>query len=179
MRKTFENTLIVAGSGRNCGKTSFLCDLLRNLQLPEVAAVKITPHFHESTDGLVLLNDHTAFKIYREENRDSEKDSSRFLQAGAKTSIYIQTEDDTLLEAFDFASHFLGEGQPVVIESAALAKYIHPALFLFVQKENEPAKNSAESILPFADGIIYSDGKRFSISPKQIIFEKTWKIRYQ
>lgn len=177
MRETFGNILIVAGSGRNCGKTSFLCNIIRKQETSGLAAIKVTPHFHEPTEGLVILKEHPSYRIFKEENRQSDKDSSRYLQAGAVDSFFIQAKDDALQQAFHALVPLLGEKQPVVIESAALAKFISPSLFLFIQKEKEPIKSSVESILPHADMMIISNGESFSLSPGQLIFEETWKIR--
>lgn len=177
MRETFEDILIVAGSGRNCGKTSFLCNIIRENKISGLTAIKITPHFHEPTEGLIILKENPMFRIFKEENQQSEKDSSRYLQAGAIDSFFIQTEDEGLLQAFNELLTLLKKEQPVVIESAALAKFIKPALFLFIQKENELPKNTVKSILPFADLVVFSNGESFSLNPEQLIFEETWKIR--
>lgn len=177
MREAFGNILIVAGSGRNCGKTSFICSLIKQHQSLELVAIKITPHFHEPTEGLGILIDHSSYRIFKEENRTSEKDSSRYLQAGAVEAYFIQVKDEHLEEAFRYVYSLISKNQAIVIESAALAKFIQPSLFLFIQKENEPVKLSVENILPFADHIVRSNGESFDLNQEQIIFNGRWKIR--
>ena len=177
MRETFGNILIVAGSGRNCGKTSFLCNIIRENKISGLTAIKITPHFHEPTEGLVILKEHPSYRIFKEENRQSDKDSSRYLQAGAVDSFFIQAKDDALQQAFHALVPLLEKKQSVVIESAALAKFIKPALFLFIQKENELPKSSVKSILPFADLVVFSNGESFSLNPELLIFDETWGIK--
>lgn len=177
MAEKFENILIVAGSGRNCGKTTFLCSLIEQQDEAKIVAVKITPHFHSITHGLILLHETPSFRVFEEKTIDSEKDSSRYLQAGAVQSFYIQTHDDSLADAFQFAKNYFEKDAPVVVESASLAKYIRPALFLFIQKKDEELKESAITVLPMADRVVISDGKQFSFSATQIQFKQTWKIQ--
>ena len=55
MRPKFENILLIAGSGQNVGKTTFACQLIQNVQNQKPIAVKITPHFHKLTPGLIKI----------------------------------------------------------------------------------------------------------------------------
>ena len=140
-------------------------------------AIKITPHFHTPTEGLrpVIVTDH--YRIFQETDPYTTKDSSRFLQAGAKLVFYIQTTDAFLKEAFVLTSRQIAPDQPVIVESAALRKFISPGLYLFIQKKYEEVKPSALEMQKLADATVFSDGECFSIQPECIIFDQTWKKR--
>lgn len=143
----------------------------------QLVAVKITPHFHEPTPGLALIQTNENFRVFRETDATSAKDSSLFLQAGAEKVFYIQTTDDSLGEAFEIVSAQLSPDQPVVVESAALRKFIFPGLYIFIEKPSQEMKASAREMQKLADETIFSDGEQFSISPENITFNQSWKIQ--
>ncbi len=176
MTKTLNNLLLVSGSGRNVGKTTFLTRLISVNAGKPIVAVKITPHFHEPTDGLNLLQITPEFRIYEETTRTATKDSSLFLQAGASRVFYIQATDEFLLPAFEFVESYIAADDAVVVESAALRKWIVPGLYIFIRKKYEKVKPSARVMIRFADRCVISDGETFSLSPDHIRFEKNWQI---
>ncbi len=141
-----------------------------------LVAIKITPHFHEPTPELIPISVNSNYRIFQEKDRNSEKDSSLFLQAGADKVFYIQTTDDFLAEAFELVSQQFSSNFPVVTESAALRKYIVPGLYLFIQKKYEEIKPSAREMQKLANRTIFSDGEDFSLNPKSITFNQSWKI---
>ncbi len=176
MTQRWENILLVAGSGRNVGKTTFICRVLAQLSEQEPIAIKISPHFHQPTAGLKLLSEDVNYQVFKETDRTIDKDSSLFLQHGAHTSIYVQVNDENLQEAFIALLPYLDAEKPILIESAALHKYISSGLFLFIYNEESEKKPSTEANLKIADMVIKSDGKSFSIQPEQVKFDNEWKI---
>ena len=177
MTEHFKNILLISGSGRNVGKTSFIRKVIEQNQSQQIAAIKITPHFHEPTPGLIPIEVNKNFRIFEETDRHSEKDSSLFLQAGAVKAIYIQTTDQFLAAAFSIALGQLKSNQPIITESAALRKYMLPGLYLFIQKMNEPIKPAALEMQKLADISLFSDGITFSINPENISFNQIWKTK--
>lgn len=176
MTEVFKNVLLISGSGRNVGKTTFIQKVIEQNADQNLAAVKITPHFHEPTEGLISIVETANYRIFEETDQHSEKDSSLFLYAGAKKVIYLQTTDHFLAEAFAIAVAQLRPNQPIVTESAALRKFIIPGLYLFIQKIGEEAKPSAQEMQKLADITILSDGNKFSVRPGKVIFNQIWKI---
>ncbi len=176
MTQISKNILLVSGSGRNVGKTNFLCEVIAQNANRNVVAVKITPHFHEPTAGLVSVAVSENYRIFQETYATSGKDSSLFLQAGAAKVFYIQTTDIHLEEAFSITLKQVNPDQPIVTESAALRRYISPGLYVFIQKEQEEVKSSALEMKKLADVIVYSDGEQYSLNPKSILYNQTWKI---
>ena len=47
------NLLIIAGTGNKSGKTTLACRMIEQFRNPGLISVKITPHFHETTPGLI------------------------------------------------------------------------------------------------------------------------------
>ncbi len=68
--------LVISGSGRRSGKTAVGCALVRAMPELRWVAVKLTAHEHGTGAG-----------VWEETNRDSEKDTGRYLKAGAARSF--------------------------------------------------------------------------------------------
>ncbi len=98
----FPNLLLIAGTGRNSGKTTFACSTIKKVsEIIKVTALKISPHFHGGTESLKMLVGNENFNLYEETSATSDKDSSKMLQAGAVKVYYIETSDSFISEAFD------------------------------------------------------------------------------
>ena len=168
--------MLISGSGRNVGKTSFMRRVIRQNASQKLVAVKITPHFHEPTPGLspILVTDN--YRIFKETDLTSGKDSSLFLQAGAEKVFYIQVTDAYLEDAFRIVTDCISKDQPIIVESAALRKFIVPELYLFIQKDYEEVKPSALEMQKLADIVVYSDSGQFSMAPSSFVYDQIWKI---
>jgi hypothetical protein len=138
-----DNLLLVAGSGRNSGKTTIVCKIIKKFQHLGIISVKISPHFHDPSDGLIYYSGKSGFEIYEETNRNTQKDSSRMLQSGAEKVYYLQTKGNNLNEAFSDIYMNIVKGKPVVCESPSLISYIQPGLFIIMIS---PAGNNLKNI---------------------------------
>ncbi len=176
MKPRFKDLLLVTGSGRNVGKTTFICSVIASNPRKKIAAIKITPHFHEPSAGLIPIVENSNFRIFEETDVNSEKDTSRYLQAGARKSYYIQTNDDALKEAFQLTSVLLDPDQPFLVESARLGQILAPELFLFIQDGDTIDKPFSIEMRQLADATVFSDGKEFSLNPGYVYFNRAWKI---
>ena len=176
MKKRFKDLLLVTGSGQNVGKTTFICDVISSNPLRKIAAIKISPHFHEPTKGLVPIVENNDFRIFEETNHHSNKDTSRYLRAGAKKSYLIQTNDSTLKESFQLTSVLLDPDQPFLVESARLGQILNPELFLFIQGSDSIENPFSIEMRQMADITVFSDGKEFSLNPGYVYFSHSWKI---
>ena len=170
-----KNILLVSGSGQNVGKTSFIRRVIAQNASHKLVAIKITPHFHEPSNGLIPIVVTNNYRIFQETDDSSCKDSSLFLQAGAEKVFYVQTKDVYLEEAFNLVAEQFDPVQPVIVESAGLRKTLEPAFYLFIQKNYEDIKPAALEMQKLADKIVYSDSGQFSIDPSSITFDKTWQ----
>lgn len=175
MRKKFENILLIAGCGQNIGKTTLACQVIQNLKGQKPIGVKITPHFHTPTPGLIELAGEKNWKLYVETNPDTNKDTSRFLLNGAHKSYLIQTQPEALANAVGELEKWLPKNQPVIAESAALIEIIDPGFFIVVLPNDEWDKN-IEPLLHQADLIVITDRKHFYPSPEKIIFNNSWLL---
>ncbi|HBH83415.1 MAG: hypothetical protein A2X05_06455 [Bacteroidetes bacterium GWE2_41_25] len=130
------NLLLIAGTGNKSGKTSAACRIIGSLPDLSITAIKITPHFHETTGGLDALTESEGYSIYEETNRESGKDTARMLQSGAARVYFAKVWDDNLPAAFLKIMEIIPEGMPVVCESPALRNFIEPGLFIIMTSDN-------------------------------------------
>ena len=127
-----DNLLLVTGSGRNSGKTTIVCKIIEQFSHLGIVAVKISPHFHSPSGGLIHLSGKPGFNIFEETDRNSLKDTSRMLQSGARKVYFIQSGEEYLNEAFSIVYKSIASGNPVICESPALINYIKPELFIIM-----------------------------------------------
>ena len=126
------NLLLVAGSGRNTGKTTIVCRIIEQFRHLGITSIKISPHFHNQSDGLIHFVGKPGYEIYEETNMNTFKDSSRMLKSGAKKVYYIQTIEESLNKAFSNIYMNIPSGKPVICESPALINYIEPGVFIIM-----------------------------------------------
>lgn len=179
-RPNLDYLLLVSGSGRNCGKTSLACKIIKNVSKKvELIALKISPHFHKLSDKQELLFGNKKIKIYREKDMNSTKDSSRMLRAGASGSFYLQCEDEDLLAAWEYLSRFLPENRALICESGAMAKLFKPGLHLLVEGKNpDRMKRSYLKNKELSDKTVHFNGMRFNINIDDILFTgKQWILK--
>jgi len=141
------NLLLIAGTGNKSGKTTLACRIVGQFSNEGVIAIKITPHFHETTPGLVLLTETSGYSVYEEENAASEKDTSRMLKAGARKVFYAKVTDDNLLPAFKAIMEHIPEGTPIVCESPALRYYLEPGVFVIMRSDNSDNNKNINQLL--------------------------------
>jgi hypothetical protein len=126
------NLLLIAGTGTKSGKTSMACRLIEQFRNLNIIAIKISPHFHETTQGLNTICEETGYAIYEETNRDTTKDTSRMLRAGAGKVYFAKVLDNRLKFVFDKIMGIIPEGTPLICESPALRNYIKPGVFMIM-----------------------------------------------
>ena len=134
------NLLIIAGTGNKSGKTTMACHLTRQFKQLKIVSVKITPHFHETTPGLVLISEGKGYAVYEETNEDLSKDTSRMLKAGASRVFLAKVTDESLLNAFEDFYKRIPPDVPVICESPALRRFVEPGLLIIMissEKDNQ------------------------------------------
>jgi endonuclease IV len=132
-----ENLLLVAGTGRNSGKTTMVCRIIRQFRNLDIVAVKISPHFHDPSKGLALVLENKGYNIYEETDQRTLKDSSQMLKCGAERVFFAQIAEGYLREAFSEIIKDIPVNRPVVCESPALIKYIEPGVLIIMISENK------------------------------------------
>jgi hypothetical protein len=129
------NLLLIAGTGTKSGKTSIACRIIEQFKNLNIIAIKISPHFHETTPGLKTIYEEKGYSVYEETNSNSTKDTSRMLQAGAYKVYFSKVLDDRLPFVFDKIMELIPEGTPVICESPALRNFIEPGVFIIMSSE--------------------------------------------
>lgn len=129
-----KNLILIAGAGRNVGKTTLCCRLIAKLsQIDQVTAVKVSPHRHVLTDKQKVLFESEGLIISEETDDDSSKDSSRYLRAGATQSLFVLVHDDRI----EILANWLKENIKgwMVCESGYLGNVVVPQRAIFVDSE--------------------------------------------
>lgn len=165
--------LLIAGTGRNVGKTTLACEIIHEISRKnKVIGIKISPHNHSQNEGAELIAETDYYSIYREQDLNKKHDSSRMLGAGAKKVFYIQSEDYKVYEAFEQILPELDESMAIVCESGGLRNYIKPSLFLMCNRKGEEIiKEKAKNLLPKVDKLLEFSKNSFNINPGSIVFD--------
>ncbi|HJZ39073.1 MAG TPA: hypothetical protein VJ203_01770 [Bacteroidales bacterium] len=172
--------LIIAGTGRDSGKTSFACSLINQFKgkVPLVA-LKISPHRHRLALGGRIIVDKDFLYISEETDPQTGKDSSRMLAAGADRSFLIIAADEELAGAIEKIQSMAGAGTYYICESGGLRRYVNPGLFMMISchGENE-RKTDPFNLKALADVYITCSEKKIDFDLDRIIIaDNRWKIR--
>jgi len=177
MNKLHHNKLlIIAGTGRNSGKTTLACMIIEKFRNQSPVAIKISPHFHEPGEGLEEILSGNNYRIYRETVTKGNKDTSRMLRSGAVQAIYIQVYDEHVAEAFGKATRDIPADIPVVCESPSLGRHIKSGMLFIADNENIEIKKDISSLLRKPDRTFYPLTAEPDIS--NLAFSSgTWTLR--
>lgn len=174
-----DNLLLLAGTGRNSGKTTLICAVIQKISAREpVVAVKITPHWHaQRTPGKILI-DREDIYIVEETQPESSKDSARMLRAGAQKVLFVMAKDEQLEEAIPLLFDLIPPQTAVVCESGGLIRYVEPGLFLVLHRSDQTApKANLAQLQALAHRWITFDGHKTDFDPETISYSShTWKI---
>jgi len=135
LRKTIPNLLLIAGTGTKAGKTTVACRIIEQFSELRITAVKITPHFHETTPGLILIDEGDGYAIYEERDTSASKDTSRMLKAGAAKVYFAKVWDNKLPDVFERILKLIPANVPIVCESPALRHFTEPGVFIIVTSD--------------------------------------------
>jgi hypothetical protein len=164
-RVPFPKMILVAGDGRNVGKTVFCMQLIRNLSAKaEVIAIKTTPHRHDLTDGLEIIAK-TGDYLVAVEKGTHQKDSARFLQAGAGRVYLVMADQQHVGEAFSHISDQV-QGKVCVAESGSLAAYVQPGYFFFIKDHAGEIKKKEH--LVFNPVVVTNLNHVFDFAPEKL-----------
>ncbi|MGE5420773.1 MAG: hypothetical protein ACM3UT_11345 [Chloroflexota bacterium] len=142
----YPNLLIISGTSRKSGKTTMACRLIKHFRDLAPVAIKISPHFHEVSPGLLAVDGGPGFAVYEETNADSDKDTSRMLKAGAGKVFLILAWDADVMKIFKKVIEGIPKDTPVLCESPTLRKYFEPGAFIIMSSDN-PDRTDMEELL--------------------------------
>jgi len=151
----------VSGFSSNVGKTTLVCELLR--QLPGWEAIKLTRGHYRSCGrdpaGCCvsdLLRDEPVVRSGREANYEADKDTGRFWDAGASNVHWVIVKDDQVERGIDEA---LGrvEADGVIVEGNSFLEYLTPDLAIMCARaKGGTVKSSARKALAKSDFLYLS-----------------------
>lgn len=156
----FSNLIVVAGSGRNVGKTEFTCRLIRRFcGQTDIYGLKVSA-IHP--DEGIYHGDHSDLDMHAnlvEETRyDLEKDTSRMLRSGASKVFYLQGDDEQIKIGFQSFLSRIPPGSVMVCESSSLWQFVQPGLLILVTVPDYEMKPRARMIFDRVSLVVVSDG---------------------
>ena len=172
--------LLIAGTGRNTGKTTLACKIIQKFSTDKtIIALKITPHFHRNIQsGKIIINESDLY-IAEETDSTTGKDSSLMLKAGAQQSYFAMATDEHLGEVIQNIIRLIPSDALLVCESGGLRDWVVPGVFLMMnRKDNEILKPGTEKLKMLADRLITFDGENidFEIDTLEIT-DNQWKLK--
>jgi hypothetical protein len=145
--------IAIGAHSRKAGKTSIVCSLLR--ATPEIAwtAVKISSNRCGRPGGL---------GVYEEDDARLDRDTGRFLGAGAVRAVWIRARDEEMAEAAVDLRRIEAESDAVLVESNRIVEHLDPELYaLALDLRVSDFKDSARRLFPRADAyVLTGDGPR-------------------
>jgi len=157
--------IMIGGHTRNIGKTSVVESIIRGLSNIQWTAVKITQFGHGvcSVNGESCgcsVNEHE-YAITEEESLDSGTDTSRFLAAGARRSLWVRTKQGELFTALPSLKEEIANDDFVIIESNSLRRFIKPDLYIQVlDQSNQDFKSSAQEFFDLSDAFVLTSNEK-------------------
>jgi hypothetical protein len=176
--------LLIGSGGANAGKTELASELLRRFGVEnDIIGIKITTI--KEKDGRcprggegcgVCSSIRGSFEITREENCETDKDTSRLLAAGAKDVYWVRVLKEHLKEAVGALLDVIGEEAVTICESNSLREVVEPGVFLLVRRDKQrQMKDSAKAVAGFADAIVVSHPNGFDFDLGRIkLVEGRW-----
>ena len=155
----FTKLVMVGGHSRNIGKTSVVAGIIKGIPELNWTAVKITQTGHnvcaddgENCECEVPVHE---FLLTEETENSSRADTTRFLAAGAKRSLWLRTRQEELVFALPKLKEELEKSDFIIIESNSLRRFWTPKLYLQVLDPTiEDFKNSAKQFFDLADAYV-------------------------
>jgi molybdopterin-guanine dinucleotide biosynthesis protein len=171
--------VVIAGTSSNTGKTTLLCDLLRELSREESwEAIKLTRGHYRSCGKdphaccvSHLLNDQPVVRSGRAETYAAGKDTGRYWDAGASNVHWVIVTDSQVEQGIRQALERVKSGG-VLIEGTSVLRFINADFAVMVARADRGYQTSPMKIKPSArralsegliDAIYFSgDGEVFS-----------------
>ena len=166
LKTKYTNILVVSGTGRNTGKTTFVCKLIKKFKNQRCIAVKISSHFHSLPQDADFVVNTENYQVIVEGDADGKKDSQKMLEAGAKKVFYVQSKDESLPEVLKYIQ--INKEQPFIFESGAIARYLPDALHVCFSgnKQYKPCRQPDFTLIQespqldsFLESIQFEDNK--------------------
>ena len=151
--------VVVGGHSRSVGKTSVVASLIARMPERKWTACKITQFGHGfcSANGepCDCQTDEHTIAVSAERDPNTGTDSSRFLAAGAKRSLWVRTRIGSLAAAMPRIRQEIEAAGNIIFESNSLLQFLRPDLYLTVlDHATADFKDSARLFLDRADAVL-------------------------
>src|SRR5215813_3322531 len=153
--------VVIAGTSSNTGKTTLLCDLLRELSREgSWEAIKLTRGHYRSCGKdphaccvSHLLNDQPVVRSGRAETYAAGKDTGRYWDAGASNVHWVIVTDSQVEQGIRMALERVKSGR-VLIEGTSLLKFIEADFVVMVARPDQtrPTKIKPSARRALAEG---------------------------
>jgi len=176
---TRKNWLLIAGTQQKVGKTTLSCRIIRAHSVAnQIVGIKVCPHFHQLAENEEIVAKTENYTICRENKPKRNKDSSKFLKAGARLVFYVQTTDEFLPEVIEIIDNYLQPNDLIVCESGGLRKYIKPAVFILCNRKDNPIiKESAQRWFEIADICTQFDDNQYDYDFNRLkVIDNEWVV---
>jgi hypothetical protein len=174
------NLLLIAGNGRNIGKSTFACAVIEKFSNEtSVFGLKVTTIYPEEDAFHTKKKEQLLqpFDIFEESITNSTKDTARMLKAGANRAFYIRSFDENIEQAMQVFFEIIPKESVIICESGSLRKVVKPGLFLYLENGNINLKEKNRMIRDLADIILKSDKTNSDLSPDNLILSSDgWGI---
>ena len=172
-----DGMLMIGSAGRNAGKTVLACAAIKKFcKSTNITGIKVTTI--KAKDGKcprggrgcgVCSSLDGDFCITEELKRNSSKDTSRLLAAGASRVFWLRVMRSHLEQGLTALLSIMGSDAISVCESNSLRHVVEPGLFLMVTSPNlKRWKGSAQDVRRYVDKVVVSDGSSFDFDIDEI-----------
>jgi len=178
--------LLLGSTGRNAGKTTFGCALIRHLaEKQPLLGIKVTVIRDRETscprgdEGCGVCESMKNEYILTEETlRRGEKDTEQLLLAGAINVFWLRVMERSLEEGVKVLLDRIGTDPLCVCESNSLRKAVKPGLFLMMKGAGaKSVKHTARAVIHEADRVVEFDRGRYDLSLDEIgIDNGRWRL---
>lgn len=160
--------ILIGSSGRNSGKTTLGVQLIDQLKSKfSIIGLKITtieqkngkcPRGGEGCGTCSNLKG--SFELLEETNKNSKKDTSILLEAGAEKVYWLKCLKTDIDSAINNFMSQVSENTLIICESNSLRTVVNPGIFVMLNNtKNNIIKKSASEVIDKADIIIENDFK--------------------
>ena len=147
MNSDFHRIVVIAGTSSDTGKTTLLCDLLRQFTRDESwEAIKLTRGHYRSCGKdpraccvSHLLGDQPVVRSGRDETYAAGKDTGRFWEAGANDVHWVIATDNQVEQGIRAALARVKSGR-VLIEGTSLLKFIEADFVVMVARHEQAGR---------------------------------------
>jgi molybdopterin-guanine dinucleotide biosynthesis protein len=169
-------TVVIAGTSSNTGKTTLLCDLLREFGRDEIwEAIKLTRGHYRSCGKdphaccvSHLLSDQPMIRSGHDETYAAGKDTGRYWEAGASNVHWVIVTDSQVEQGIRTALERVKSGR-VLIEGTSLLKFIKADFVVMAARPGYKIKPSARRAL--VEGLV--DALYFSGEDGGVAFKES------